>query len=259
MKPSNCLLGFLFVVGCAPLERPPVSAEPPLPLPSPPPEAPPPLATAPEAPVVAPAKPANSDRARQTWDRDPFRDHPFTLDDATKGLAGSGPLVAEIATSMGAMSCELYDQKAPATVANFVGLARGTRPWADPKTGVWSARPAYDGTPFHRVIRGFMIQGGDPVGTGTGQPGYVFDDEIWSGAKHDRAGLLCMANRGPNTNGSQFFITDAAASQLDGNYTIFGICQPVSVVHAIASVKVNGSSPDTPVMIEGVTIARKNP
>ena len=183
----------------------------------------------------------------------------FSLADATKGLTGAGDLVATIDTSKGKMMCKMYDDKAPVTVANFVGLARGVRPWKDPKTGLWAAKPAYDGTTFHRIIKGFMIQGGDPLGNGTGEPGYVVPDEIWSGAKHDKAGQLCMANRGANTNGAQFFITDAAASFLDGKYTIFGECKPLDVEHAIASVDVGGpqnSSPNTPVTINKVTVAR---
>ena len=96
-------------------------------------------------------------------------------------------------------------------VASFVGLARGLRPWKSPLTGQWTRSPAYDGTRFHRVVKGFMIQGGDPKGSGSGEPGYVIADELWDGAKHDRAGLLCMANRGPDTNGMQFFVTDASA------------------------------------------------
>jgi peptidyl-prolyl cis-trans isomerase A (cyclophilin A) len=178
----------------------------------------------------------------------------FSLADATKGMTGTGPLVAKIDTSKGALSCKLYDDKAPITVANFVGLARGVRPWKSPD-GAWVTKPAYDGTTFHRVIKGFMIQGGDAKGNGTGEPGYVIKDEIWPGAKHDRAGLLCMANRGPNTNGAQFFITDAAAAHLDASYTIFGECAPVQTVHDIANVDVHGSTPVVPVTIKSITVA----
>ncbi len=117
-------------------------------------------------------------------------------------------------------------------------------------------KPAYDGTTFHRIIQGFMIQGGDPVGNGSGEPGYVIKDEIWEGAKHDRAGLLCMANRGHNTNGAQFFVTDAAAAHLDNNYTIFGECAPVEVVHDIAASPLSGERPTTPITIKSVTISR---
>src|SRR6185369_2804702 len=118
----------------------------------------------------------------------------FTLADATKNIKGTGPLTAKIDTSMGAFTCKLFDDKAPLTVANFIGLATGTRTWKDP-TGAWVNKPAYDDTTFHRVIKGFMIQGGDARGNGTGEHGYVIPDEAWGG-KHDKPGLLCMANRG---------------------------------------------------------------
>lgn len=180
----------------------------------------------------------------------------FSLDDAKRTIPGNGGFLATIQTSQGDLSCLLYDDNAPMTVANFVGLATGARAWKDPKTSKWTHRPAYDNTTFHRVIKGFMVQGGDPRGDGTGEPGYTIRDEIWSGAKHDRPGLLCMANRGHDTNGAQFFITDAAAAHLDGNYTIFGSCTPVSVVHAIASVPVQGERPTSPVFIKNVTITR---
>ena len=183
----------------------------------------------------------------------------FTLAEATKDLPGKGPIVASIDTSMGKLECRLYDDKAPNTVANFIGLATGKRAWKDPSSDEWVNRPAYDGTGFHRIIKGFMIQGGDPKGNGTGEPGYVIKDEIWEGAKHDRAGLLCMANRGPNTNGAQFFITDAAAAHLTsaGTYTIFGECAPVDTVHKIANVETGAMDrPKTPVTIKSVTISR---
>ncbi|MBX3227771.1 MAG: peptidylprolyl isomerase [Labilithrix sp.] len=180
----------------------------------------------------------------------------FTLAEATKDLKGAGPIVATIDTSKGKFQCKLFDDKAPITVANFIGLATGKRAWKDSRSGTWVTRPAYDGTTFHRIIKGFMIQGGDPLGNGTGEPGYVIKDEIWEGAKHDRAGLLCMANRGNNTNGAQFFITDAAAAHLDNNYTIFGECGPEQLVHDIASVPLAGERPVTPVKINSVTITR---
>ena len=181
----------------------------------------------------------------------------FTLADATKDLAGKGPIVAKIDTSKGVLQCKLFDDKAPVTVANFIGLATGKRSWKDPNSGQWVNKPAYDGTGFHRIIKGFMIQGGDPKGNGSGEPGYVIKDELWDGAKHDRAGLMCMANRGPNTNGAQFFITDAAAAHLDSSYTIFGECAPVEVVHEIANVPTGmQDKPQTPVTIKSVTISR---
>ncbi len=181
----------------------------------------------------------------------------FTLADATKDLAGKGPIVAKIDTSKGVLQCKLFDDKAPITVANFIGLATGKRAWKDPSSGQWVNKPAYDGTGFHRIIKGFMIQGGDAKGNGSGEPGYVIKDELWEGAKHDRAGLLCMANRGPNTNGAQFFITDAAAAHLDSSYTIFGECAPVEVVHDIAAVPTGMQDrPQTPVTIKTITISR---
>jgi peptidyl-prolyl cis-trans isomerase A (cyclophilin A) len=178
----------------------------------------------------------------------------FFLADATQGLTGNGPLVATLTTRHGDLRCELYEDRAPVTVASFVGLARGLRPFKDPSSGTWVTRPLYDGTIFHRIIPGFMIQGGDPKGNGTGEPGFVLPDELWPGAKHDRAGLLCMANRGADTNGAQFFVTDASAPHLDKGYTIFGECGPVSVVHAIANEPVHGERPVTPIVIERVTI-----
>jgi len=203
----------------------------------------------PTAPPTAAVQAAKGDPTEGKW----------SLADATKDLKGEGQLTAKIDTSKGPITCKLYDDKAPLTVANFVGLARGIRPFKDPKKpgdNVWVKRPWYDGTTFHRIIKGFMIQGGDPIGTGTGEPGYVIPDELWAGSKHDRAGLLCMANRGHNTNGAQFFITDAAAAHLDNNYTIFGECSPDATIHDIASVSVKGDHPDTPPAIKTVTISR---
>lgn len=183
----------------------------------------------------------------------------FSLEEATTGIPGGGKLLAKIDTDKGLITCELFEDKAPNSVANFVGLATGNRPWKDPKTRTWVRRPAYDGTTFHRVIKGFMIQGGDPLGNGSGEPGYVIDDEIWPGARHDKPGLLCMANRGPNTNGAQFFITDGAAAHLDGGYTIFGQCSPVSVVHEIAALPTVGDRPASPPAIKSVKIQREDP
>jgi peptidyl-prolyl cis-trans isomerase A (cyclophilin A) len=188
----------------------------------------------------------------------------FTLEEATKGLAGSGPLTAKIETTVGTFTCELFDKQAPITVANFVGLARGTRPWKDPKTGKWmDKKPLYDGLTFHRVIPGFMIQGGDPEGTGRGNPGYKFDDEISPDLKFDKPGQLAMANAGKRdghgTNGSQFFVTDQGTppAYLNGKHTIFGQCEPVSVVSKIAGVAAGpGNRPETEVVMKKVTIAR---
>ena len=180
----------------------------------------------------------------------------FDLKQATKGLKGSGDLLAAIETEAGTLKCKLFADKAPITVANFVGLARGLRPWKGPD-GKWrSDQPAYDGTTFHRVIKGFMIQGGDPAGTGAGEPGYVIPDEVWEGARHDKRGQLCMANRGKNTNGMQFFIMDGAASHLDGGYTIFGHCGPDNMIEKLANTPVRGDRAISPPKIKSVKISR---
>ena len=135
---------------------------------------------------------------------------------------GNGDLYAVFHTSRGNIVVKLFEKEAPKTVANFVGLATGKQEWVDPRNGQKSKAKLYDGTVFHRVIPQFMIQGGDPLGTGTGGPGYRFEDEFQSGRKFDRPGLLAMANAGPNTNGSQFFITEVPTPHLNNRHTIFG-------------------------------------
>jgi peptidyl-prolyl cis-trans isomerase A (cyclophilin A) len=147
------------------------------------------------------------------------------------------PLYATLKTNLGDIVVELYEDKAPKTVANFVGLASGTKEWTDAKRREKVKRPLYNGTIFHRVIPGFMIQGGDPLGNGTGGPGYRFEDEFDPDLKHSKPGVLSMANAGPNTNGSQFFITHKATPWLDGKHTIFGtVVKGQNVVDAIANV-----------------------
>jgi peptidyl-prolyl cis-trans isomerase A (cyclophilin A) len=198
-------------------------------------------------------------RGARAADDDPVHGK-FTLDDATKGLPGpaGAPLAAKIETSEGTFTCQLFDKQAPNTVANFVGLARGLRPWKD-KTGQWVKKPLYDGLIFHRVIPRFMIQGGDPEGTGRGNPGYAFADEISPDLKFDKPGLLAMANRGggTSTNGSQFFITEGTPQHLNGMHTIFGACEPVSLVTKITGVeKGPGDRPVKDVVIKKVTISR---
>jgi peptidyl-prolyl cis-trans isomerase A (cyclophilin A) len=133
-----------------------------------------------------------------------------------------GSLYATLKTSMGDIVVQLFDDKAPKTVANFVGLASGTKEWNDPKTGEKMKKPLYNGTIFHRIIPGFMIQGGDPLGSGMGGPGYRFEDEFHPDLRHTKGGILSMANAGPNTNGSQFFITLAPTLHLDNKHSVFG-------------------------------------
>lgn len=183
----------------------------------------------------------------------------FTLAEAQKGLAAKGTLAAHIKTSLGSFYCDLFADKAPNTVANFVGLARGLRKYWDTDKVEWVARPYYNGTTFHRVVPGFMIQGGDRTGTGAGIVGYVIPDENHPSLFHNAPGQLCMANRGPNTGADQFFITEGAAPHLDGGYTIFGQCEPATLVQRIARVPQSGSPknmPLTPVVIEKVEIKR---
>jgi len=141
---------------------------------------------------------------------------------AGKDKKMTSPMFATFKTSLGDIVVKLFPEKAPKTVENFVGLAEGTKEWKDPKSGQPVKKPLYDGTVFHRVIPQFMIQGGDPLGNGTGGPGYKFGDEIGPDNKFTKPGLLAMANAGPNTNGSQFFITEVPTPWLDRGHTIFG-------------------------------------
>jgi peptidyl-prolyl cis-trans isomerase A (cyclophilin A) len=159
-------------------------------------------------------------------------------------------------TSQGEITCELFPQHAPETVANFVGLATGTKEFKDPKTRQPARRPFYDELIFHRVIPEFMIQGGCPLGTGTGGPGYQFKDEFARGVGFDKAGKLAMANAGPGTNGSQFFITLAPTTWLNNRHTIFGqVVKGQDVVDKIAAVARDGSDrPKTPVVMRSVKI-----
>jgi peptidyl-prolyl cis-trans isomerase A (cyclophilin A) len=180
------------------------------------------------------------------------------LADYVGKLPGSGSkLLAQIDTSLGTIHCELFGDKTPMTVANFVGLATGMKPWLNPKTGdVEKNKPYFDGLTFHRVIAGFMIQGGDPLGQGIGGPGYQFANEIAPGLQMD-PGALAMANAGPDTNGSQFFIMEGSKPGLVGGYSIFGQCKDPDVVKKITSVKTGANDkPDEPVTITKVTITK---
>lgn len=167
-------------------------------------------------------------------------------------------LTATLHTNRGDIVLELYPNHAPKTVANFTGLADGSKEWTDPKTGKKSTAPLYDGTIFHRVIDGFMIQGGDPLGTGTGGPGYQFGDEFHPELGFDQPYLLAMANAGPGTNGSQFFITTAATPWLNRKHTIFGVVADDAsrkVVDAIVTTPVGPrDKPFEDVAITSVTI-----
>ncbi|MFI5341935.1 MAG: peptidylprolyl isomerase [Candidatus Methylomirabilales bacterium] len=172
-----------------------------------------------------------------------------------------GPLHATFKTSMGNIVVLLYEDKAPKTVENFVGLATGTKEWTDPKTGQKVKRPLYNGTIFHRVIPNFMIQGGDPLGTGRGGPGYKFDDEFNPALRHNKPGILSMANSGPNTNGSQFFITTVPTPHLDNRHSVFGeVVQGLDVVVAIGNVaRGPNDRPLKDVVLNEIVISRGKP
>jgi peptidyl-prolyl cis-trans isomerase A (cyclophilin A) len=172
----------------------------------------------------------------------------------------NGPTVV-MDTSMGRITCQFFQKQAPNAVANFIGLAEGTKEWTDPATKrKMRGKRYFDGTTFHRVIPEFMIQGGDPTGTGSGDPGYSFNDEFDPNLNFDKPGRLAMANSGPNTNGSQFFVTEIAYESLDQHYTIFGQCDESSVlvVKTIARVQRDpNDKPVEPVYLKKVTIVRE--
>jgi peptidyl-prolyl cis-trans isomerase A (cyclophilin A) len=264
--PTECLFRTVVILaltsGCnltAPVEpafrtvaTPPVAAPPPSAAP---------VVLKPSAPAPhASGRPRSRDLTVVPAHADPTEPDPlhgrFTLEQASAGLAGTGPLVATIETRLGNFSCELLSREAPVTVANFVGLARGSRDFWDPTAGRWVRRPFYDGSIFHRVIPDFMIQGGDILRSGMGGPGFEFADENVQG--HNAPGLLCMANHGPNTNGGQFFITEVAKPHLDGSYSIFGRCTPTELVARITAVESDrGNMPIEAIVIDHVRITRR--
>jgi peptidyl-prolyl cis-trans isomerase A (cyclophilin A) len=171
----------------------------------------------------------------------------------------NGPMVV-FDTSMGRITCQFYEKEAPKTVANFIALAEGAKDWTDPVSHKkMHNKKLFDGTTFHRVIPGFMIQGGDPAGTGMGDPGYQFEDEFDPNLNFDVPGRLAMANSGPNTDGSQFFITEQAYDSLNQHYSLFGQCDQdgIEVVKAIARVpRDSDDKPVTPVVLRKVTIIK---
>jgi peptidyl-prolyl cis-trans isomerase A (cyclophilin A) len=211
-----------------------------------------PTQTTPQQTPQTPAPPPSS--------ADALPDAPSTTSQAKAPVVPTGPTVL-IDTTMGRLTCKLYDKQAPATVANFIGLSDGTKDFTDPKTlSKVHGQPFYNGTTFHRVIPGFMIQGGDRVGNGTGDPGYYFQDEIDPSLIFDEPGRLAMANSGPNTNGSQFFITEEPVPQLNGKHTIFGQCDAHTVLLVASIARVARSAddkPDTPIVINKITIVRE--
>jgi len=205
------------------------------------------------------SQPPESPSAQPPSSSQALPDAPSTTSQAKPPVVPTGP-TAVIDTTMGRLTCKLYDTQTPVTVANFIGLADGTKDWTDPKTlKKVHGQPFYNGTTFHRVIPGFMIQGGDKLGDGRGDPGYLFQDEIDPTLTFDEPGRLAMANSGPSTNGSQFFITEAPVPHLNGKHTIFGQCDAhtVLLVASIARVqRDDNDKPVIPVVVNKVTIVR---
>jgi peptidyl-prolyl cis-trans isomerase A (cyclophilin A) len=178
---------------------------------------------------------------------------------ANVSVPGDGQLYARIKTSMGDLVAKLFEAEAPRTVANFVALATGNVEWTDPKSNQKTKTPLYSGTVFHRVIPEFMIQGGDPQGTGRGGPGYKWADEINSKLRHDKPGMLSMANAGPNTNGSQFFITEVPTPWLDGKHAIFGqVVENVDLIATITHVDTDANDrPRKDIVVQQIEVFRQ--
>jgi peptidyl-prolyl cis-trans isomerase A (cyclophilin A) len=180
---------------------------------------------------------------------------------STAAPAREPGLYAIFNTSMGTITARLFEKETPLTVKNFAALARGTKPWKDPKSGAMAAKPLYNGITFHRVIPNFMIQTGDPTGTGSHDCGFTIKDEIVPTLKFDQPGRLGMANVGsPNTGGCQFFITEVPYASLNGGYTVFGqVVEGQDIVTKIAHVPTTGDKPNTPVKLVTVVIKREGP
>src|SRR5215213_7988056 len=251
---SSLVLALSLGAAACKKEAPPAAPEPPPPAqPAPPAEPEKPAEPTPPANPTAQAPAATGDEVRPPTAAD--------LEGYIKDIKGKGPLKAIFDTTQGKLTCELFDKKVPMTVANFVGLARGLKPFKDPKSNETVKRPFYDGLIFHRVIPDFMIQGGDPLGVGTGDPGYRFGDEFDPSLRHDKPGILSMANDGPGTNGSQFFITERPTPHLDDHHTVFGACKEVDAIKKITRVEKDpadgsNSRPKTPITIKKLTIKR---
>jgi len=189
---------------------------------------------------------------------------PVMAQQSAEPAAGRAPgLYLTFETSMGDIHCRLFEKEAPLTVKTIVGLATGKLSYIDPRTKQKaSGKPFYNGLTFHRVIPRFMIQGGDPLGDGTGEPGgpdFPFKDEFSPSLRFNIPGRLAMANAGPNTNGSQFFITEVAVPELNDKHTIFGQCEELSVIKAIARTPAEDERPVTPVIIKHVSVERVSP
>ncbi len=217
-----------------------------------------PTAAMPAGSLEIPDTPRPSPKTTPAGDTDVKPPKASDLAGYLKGIEGKGQLMARIETNVGKFECQLFEKKVPMTIANFVGLARGLKAWRDPNTNKAVKGPFFTGILFHRVIPDFMLQTGDPTGTGRGGPGYRFADEFDPSLKFDQPGRLAMANAGPGTNGSQFFITEKPTPWLNNHHTIFGQCDNLDLVKKIARVpKAGGDKPAKDIFITQVTIYRK--
>ena len=212
---------------------------------------------APSVPAQTPAPSPATPPATTPQNPPALPDAPSATAQTVQAATPTGALVL-FDTTVGRLTCQFFSNEAPETVANFTGLATGSKSWTDPATQQrMTGKPLYDGTQFHRVIPGFMVQGGDPLANGTGDTGYYLPDEISPALRFDVPGRLAMANSGPNTNSSQFFITLAAQPQLNGHYSIFGQCDPaaVTLANTIANVQRDPmDKPYSPILVNKVTI-----
>ncbi len=247
----------LVVVGCGAPPEPARQAEPPAATPAPAPTPAPP--TPDPAPPVTPAeKPAPSAETPAPAAEKPAATAPADTSKPSASKHGPG-VYAHITTNHGTMIARLFDKEAPKTVENFVGLAEGKKQWMNPRTNTMVRRPYFNNLTFHRIIPGFMIQGGDPEGKGTGGPGYTFADEFNPKLRHSKAGILSMANRGPDTNGGQFFITLVPTPHLDDRHSVFGeLVEGTDTLRAIGKVPTDGKAgmPLKPVIMKSVRIER---
>ncbi len=258
---TKWIVGFVCAVamvtaGCGAPPEPARQAEPPAATPAP---APTPAAP----PTPDPATPAEKPAAPTAEKPAPSAEKPADpapADTSKPSASKHGPgMYAHFTTNHGTMVARLFDKEAPKTVENFVGLAEGKKQWRNPRTNTMVRRPYYNNLTFHRIIPGFMIQGGDPEGTGMGGPGFTFADEFNPKLRHNKAGILSMANSGPNTNGGQFFITLAPTPHLDDRHSVFGeLVEGTDTLRAIGKVETNGKAgmPLKPVVIKSVRIER---
>jgi len=260
---SLCVLALAAAPGCGGAPEPAAPAtQPAAETPSAPPTTPAPATPAPATPAPPTEKPAVTEppAPAPSTEKPAAAPEPSVPEVARPSAAQYGAGVyAHITTNHGAMIARLFAEDAPKTVENFVGLAEGKKQWMNPRTSTMVRRPYYNNLTFHRIIPGFMIQGGDPEGTGTGGPGFTFADEFSSKLRHSKPGILSMANRGPNTNGGQFFITLGPTPHLNDRHSVFGeIVEGMDTLMTIGKVPTEKGSnrPLKPVVMKSVRIER---